>query len=104
MSETVTFRKEMDGLAWEFTVKSEFMTKVDVENTDVLQLLSSHNLVDYLHSTTGPAQKNLSENYFVWWVNGKQSSPEEVEKLKANAAFNDKLEKTLDEHVGNDKL
>lgn len=80
-----------NGNKYQFTVKIEFMKKVDVTEWSVYELMSKFQMANYLHNSIGPAIIHLDTGHQEFWLNGKQVSEETASKMRHTISFNNDL-------------
>lgn len=65
------------------------------EDYDAFDLFAQHKMAEYLHNPNGPAVRHIKENFMNFYINGKQLTQEEQDKLTHNYNFNNRFEKTV---------
>jgi hypothetical protein len=82
---------------FDFYVKPEFLSKVEVEKFGALELIKDHDLFTHLHNEHGPAIVNLDNNEVNYIINGVVATEEQIERINHNSQFNTNLTTILKE-------
>lgn len=90
MGETYTFVTSDNHFT--FTVKTEFLKGcANPHEFRAYDLMTQYKVNQYLHNPAGPAIMRNSDKFSEFWLNGRQVSKEEGEKIAHNFKFNNKL-------------
>lgn len=76
---------------FQFTVKNEFVKKVDVTRWSTYELMTTYDMMKYLHNPNGPALVILSTGHKEFWIDGKQLEKVAAEQLLHTTEFNEKM-------------
>jgi hypothetical protein len=95
MNNTHTF-KSVCG-RFQFTIKDSFLKKTNPAEHDVYDLMTQHQMAEYLHNPVGPAIVVFNTTHEEYWLNGKRLDAANAEKIKHDFQFNNKVMGVLDE-------
>lgn len=76
---------------FQFTVKNEFVKKVDVTRWSTYELMSNYEMMKFLHNPNGPALVVLETGHKEYWLDGKKVEPETHERMAHTDEFNEKM-------------
>jgi hypothetical protein len=80
----------------DFWIKPEFLSVMgcnieQLNEKSAFDLFKDHKLYDFIHNENGPAIVNHQNGEVNYIVNGKPATEEEIQRIKHNTDFNDRL-------------
>lgn len=86
----------------QFTVKKDYVNRVNVETTNTLAHFAEHKIMEFMHNPAGPAmvQFGLAETHkdrYHYYLNGKPLDGEEKEQFIRQLNFNTSVDKIVNE-------
>lgn len=79
---------------FEICVHNDFHVKnpdIKIETTEFYELITKNGLAPYFHNPNGPAITHLKTGKKNYYINGKALTPEQIDKIEHNIAFNTDL-------------